>query len=536
MQIPTTAENYWIQQHNTERTQNPLEGLTFITPSSGLLYITNKAFKKDYANLIFKEKRIHPDSDKYRADFSKLNYMTTLMLCSVSKDFEEAQENASLLIEFGADVNLVAENHLGIPRTAASFAMGNTNYKLLEYLGEQGADLGKAPNILGEIVKGWCGGAMPPNLKVIPTSISPELRGEKFATHWQKVCLIIERFFLKKITSTKTFTSETIETDQTDDVQREEKLITEYIEFKEQIQDAQKVVYHAEKQETSEKEDVTAHNITNKFDLLLLKLIQKSAKINLEEKDYEPIQQLTIQHPELECYAISSILNEFKKKNINNKADTSLVENILGYKPEWLHKFFLQKKAICNTEVEENGLIPFNSNIYQIQGTNLHHKVFITLSKDLKSKLENRTDFFYKKVQDTLSHCKFITANSKNITGIKAYSKGQDQVIKLKIANENFLLRATRQYIENKTGNVLIILQELQTHNNESNKPLITTRCKNFKDHPEIISLCRGDLAHEQAQALVNLITTESCLDNSDSYGGAQDEGGSGNLIGLCAH
>lgn len=539
----TTLQIPVITEHDTN-SQIAANAPTIITPTSILLCIRDEKFREQYAKFLFKEQRIHPDSDKDRQDFKETNCTTALMqACSFDdpKYFQDMQHVVALLIKYGSNVNLIIKNiYTGFPRTAVSFVIGNTNYKLLEYLEEQGADLRKALNLLDSIIEQKLGKPIPSNLKIVPISISPELTGAKFAIHWQKICLIIENFLLKQITSPAICAAEVTSTIvTTDDTPSEEKLTTEYINFKEQVHEAQQILCQEDKQETS---DIPPYqDITTQFDLFFIKLIQKSATVTLQEEDFKEIHKLIEQHSELQCYALHSLLNEFKNKNIHDHADISLAHNIFEYQPQLLHKFCQQRKAICSSKIaeakiEENDLKAFNNDIYQVNSHNLQHKVFITLSKDLKAELENRTDVWYQKVQKALSNCKFIAADSYNISGIKTYfNRGNEPIIKLKIAHGDPSLRASHQYIEEKTGNVLIILKEIQNHNKPI-KPLLTTRCENFKDNPEIKDLYGRELDSDSVQDYADLVNPDinpnNCVDNLASFCHTAGEEYNSQLIG----
>ncbi|MDA9163472.1 ankyrin repeat domain-containing protein [Rickettsiaceae bacterium] len=396
------------------------------------------AMKAKYMDLLCNKHGLHPDYDVKRADFENLQKITPLMLAG----YREDSDAIKLLLKHGADINLVTsltgKGGVTLYRTAFSVSIGAKNIDIINLLIDNGADPSKASNLFRKALEVGHG-ELPPNLVLMPViSQGGNLNSPANYEYLAKVRAIVERHHVKKILSLLEDEAEAVERKEIPDASASkpkstaEELLDDYIEFK----------HESIAQEKSCTQDAKV-TIESQFDLMLLKFCR-----NRSEEGAEEIHQYIQENPELNLYALTSILNISEPEEVAHQ--------VFASKPKLLHKFFTLKKAITASDPQD---VAANilEHMYPVH-SNLKNNVYIAVSPELKC--EEIYSTITKKVSSILESCKFIKSDSRKISGLKTYGG----MIKLKIGGEDLSLYTNQKYLETTTGNVYIVLDRIGDH------------------------------------------------------------------------
>ena len=412
------------------------KGLTF---SPMTFIVTQEAvIKAKYIDLLCNKYGLHPDYDVKREDFENLRKITPLMLAG----YREDSDAIKLLLKHGADINLVTsltgEGGVTLYRTAFSVSIGAKNIDIINLLIDNGADPSKASNLFRKALEAEPG-ELSPNLLLMPViSQGGNLNSPANYEYLAKVRAVVERHHVKKILSLLEDEAEAVERKEIPDAAASkpkstaEELLDDYIEFK----------HESLAQEKSCTQDAKV-TIESQFDLMLLKFCR-----NRSEEGAEEIHQYIQENPELNLYALTSILNISEPEEVAHQ--------IFASKPKLMHKFFTLKKAITASDPQD---VAANilENMHPVH-SNLKNNVYIAVSPELKC--EEIYSTIAKKVSSILESCKFIKSDSRKISGLKTYGG----MIKLKIGGEDLSLYTNQKYLETTTGNVYIVLDRIGDH------------------------------------------------------------------------
>ena len=400
------------------------------------LVMQEPAMKAKYIDLLCVKHDLHPDYDVKRANFKDLQNIAPLMLAGYRKD----ADSIKLLLKYGADINLVTsitgEGGVALYRTAFSVSIGTKDIDIINLLIDNGADPTIASNLFREALEVGHS-KLPSNVLLMPViSQGGNLNSPANYEYLAKIRTIVERYHVKKILSL--LEDEGVERKEAcvnvaaKPKATEKELLDSYVGFKEESL-AQEVAFSQD----------AKVSIESKFDLMLLKFC-----CNRSEERGQELYQYIQENPELNLYALTSILNISEAEEVAHQ--------VFASKPQLLHKFFTLKKAIIVAnpqDVAANVL----KDIHTVQ-SNLKNNVYVAVAPELKR--EDAYSVVAKKVAAILESCKFIKSDSQKISGLKTYGG----IIKLKIGGENLSLYTNKKYLETTTGNVFIILDKIGDH------------------------------------------------------------------------
>ncbi len=419
---------------NLETLTISYKGSTF-TPMT-FLVTQEPAMKAKYMDLLCNKHGLHPDYDVKRVDFKGLQKITPLMLAGYREDSDAIE----LLLKHGADINLVTsltgKGGVTLYRTAFSVSLGTKNIDIINLLIDNGSDPTIASNLFREALEAGHG-KLPSNVLFMPVITQDgNLNSPANYKYLAKIQAIVERHHVKKILSL--LEDEGVERKEAHvDVAAkpkatEEELLDNYVGFKED----------SLAQEMALSQDSKV-NIEGQFDLMLLKFCR-----NRSEDGAQEIHQYIQENPELNLYALTSILNISEPEEVAHQ--------VFASKPKLLHKFFTLKKSMTAADPQDVAANTLKD-MYSVQ-SNLKNNVYIAVAPELKC--EEIYSTIAKKVSAILESCKFIKSDSQKISGLKTYGG----IIKLKIGGEDLSLYTNQKYLETTTGNVFIVLDRIGDH------------------------------------------------------------------------
>lgn len=395
------------------------------------------ALKEKYIKLLM-ELGLRPDDEKDRPDFQDFFNLSPLMIACGKGDFISSK----LLIEHGADINLATilehTQHTLMYRTPFAMAISSTNQKLVEYLLQSGADPMKAGRMTKKYHEERSGNKLPANILLFPTFIINDAMSlEKDLDYFDKVCNLIAQHYINKILlsiepSKLTLTDDQAEKSAVIEAKTTAKLLDDYTNFK--------------KDPLVQQQEIQTNgklSLESRFDLLILEFFKDSST-----KNFNIISNFIEQNPELNLYDASGIF-------ANNNYEEA--KEILADKRKIIKKFFESKKDYPTIDIKAQETDEID-NVFQIKSTRLKNKIYVSVHPKLKS--DPRYLEIEGKITNALENAQFISSNSKNISGIKAYNG----TIKLKICGKNLYLYAHDKYQEDTTGNILIVLNNIGDH------------------------------------------------------------------------
>lgn len=190
------------------------------------------------------------------------------------------------------------------------------------------------------------------------------------------------------------------------------------------------------------KEDTSV--LEDKFDIALIEYLLD------QEKGRSKIDDLLKDHPELQHYAIASIVK---------KEDDELAENIFANFPQSLNSFFeLKKENIEQQQLAQSYDFLSKEGVYEISSA-LTNKAAIIIASELKTELEKNSDLKNKLYALLERGIKFIEASSKGQSGIKTYAK----INKIKIASEDMGILLSDCY-KDSSNNLLFVAKSIVSH------------------------------------------------------------------------
>lgn len=439
-------------------------------------------FKQQYLEFLSSKKlqpggkKVHPDSDIDHPLFQATQGITAFLRACLNQD----KKLIELLMKHGADINLIsympstsgadllpndssanliskrqiALGHFTSP-FKTSFETGNIDFVL--YLVSKGA------NPLTAVYKGDdCTGNKTIKTQGFHSTLKQRLPSEEARNEFRnKYIAIIEKALIAEILAVQTNVISTVDSkpqllaqkeiikkevakEFTPEESKEAKLISTYIDFKQNYRDIKTIEDHV--------------------DLLILNHLKNPSPESLES-----LQTYIANHPELDYYPVTSL---FKLGGAN---DDSIV--ILSSQPKLLHKFFAIKKQYIdhndNSDAPNEYTIP--KGVFAVK-SDLKNNIYITISEEIEGQIPLK---LFQEFTNQLSNCSFIKADSHRVSGIKTHNG----LIRLKLAGKDISLSTNTRFID-KAGNLFINFDKVRSHKDPMGAKITTHAVESFSDLP----------------------------------------------------